>query len=164
MLLICLTFSVHVAKDEVVKQKSASTSVKTFHLIDAKRQAGETRASRSEVRKPVGKKGVSHSSHSATKSNKEKYSARKQPLNKKVSLTGIAACIGKYESGNNPTAQNPVSSASGYYQFTNGTWGNYKGYARAKDAPLSVQTERFYQIWAGGKGAHHWQVRHKCGY
>lgn len=82
----------------------------------------------------------------------------------KVALSGIARCIGKYESGNNPKAQNPTTTASGYYQFVNGTWNHYKGYARAKDAPLSVQTEKFYQVWNGGKGAGNWVTAHKCGY
>lgn len=79
-------------------------------------------------------------------------------------LSGIARCIGKYESGNNPKAQNRTTTASGYYQFVNGTWNGYGGYKRAKDAPLSVQTAKFKQVWAGGKGAHHWVVAHKCGY
>lgn len=34
------------------------------------------------------------------------------------------------------------SSASGYFQYLNGTWGGYGGYKRAMDAPFSVQWER----------------------
>lgn len=82
----------------------------------------------------------------------------------KVGLSSIARCIGKYESGNNPKAQNGTTTASGYYQFVNGTWNHYGGYPTAADAPLSVQTAKFYQIWDGGRGAHHWVVAHKCGY
>lgn len=83
---------------------------------------------------------------------------------KKVRVGGIAACIAKYESGGNPRAQNPNSSASGLYQFIDGTWNNYGGYSRAMHAPVSVQTAKFYEVWAGGRGAHHWVVAHKCGF
>lgn len=60
------------------------------------------------------------------------------------------------ESGGNITAQNPTSTASGKYQFLDSTWAGYGGYARAKDAPESVQDEKFEQTWAGGAGASHW--------
>lgn len=50
--------------------------------------------------------------------------------------------ITQCESGGNPTAQNPHSSASGLYQITDGTWGGYGGYAHAKDAPVAVQTAK----------------------
>lgn len=62
------------------------------------------------------------------------------------------ACIRRHESDRGPyphtrgyQAQNPVSSASGAYQFLDGVWRNvsaragYGGYARAKFAPPSVQ-------------------------
>lgn len=83
---------------------------------------------------------------------------------KKVSLSGIASCIAKYESGGNPRAQNPHSSASGLFQFVDGTWNHFGGYARAMYAPVSVQLKKFYQVWDNGRGAHHWVVAHKCGY
>jgi hypothetical protein len=165
MLLICFTFVSVSAKEEGVKEKSASTSIKSIHLVDAKRQAGEIRASRSEVRKPAKKKqSVSHSSHSKPKGNNKKHFEKKRPEERKTSLTGIAACIAKYESGGNPRAENPNSTASGLYQFIKGTWNNYKGYAEAKDAPVSVQTEKFYQVWDNGRGASQWVVSGRCGY
>jgi hypothetical protein len=83
---------------------------------------------------------------------------------KKVVLGGIAACIAKYESGGNPRAQNPHSTASGLYQFVNGTWNHFGGYARAMYAPVSVQTAKFYQVWNGGRGSGNWVTAHKCGY
>src|SRR5688572_28612573 len=42
------------------------------------------------------------------------------------------------------------SGASGCWQFMPGTWGGYKGFANAADAPVAVQNERAAQVWAGG--------------
>jgi hypothetical protein len=82
----------------------------------------------------------------------------------KVSMSGIASCIAKYESGGNPRAQNRHSTASGLFQFIDGTWNHFGGYARAMYAPVSVQLKKFYQVWNGGRGAGNWVVAHKCGY
>lgn len=98
------------------------------------------------------------------KTYKVKKKVTKKTRTHKVRVSGIAACIAKYESGGNPRAQNPSSSASGLYQFIDGTWNHYGGYSRAMYAPVSVQTSKFYQIWDGGRGAHNWVVAHKCGY
>lgn len=64
------------------------------------------------------------------------------------SLEAIRKCIAWRESRNRPTAKNKTSTASGLYQFIDGTWNNYKGYAHAWQAPASVQTEKFYKSWA----------------
>lgn len=60
------------------------------------------------------------------------------------------------ESGGDPRAQNPTSSASGLFQITDGTWGGYGGYKHAKDAPVSVQEERAAQVWDHGRGCGNW--------
>lgn len=58
----------------------------------------------------------------------------------------VLAC----ESGGNPTADNPspASSASGLWQFLDGTWAGYGGYARAMHAPPSVQHDAAFALWS----------------
>jgi len=67
-----------------------------------------------------------------------------------------SCCILRRESGGNIRAQNPVSSASGKWQFLDSTWAGYGGYQHAKDAPAGVQDERARIVYAGGAGAGHW--------
>ena len=54
-------------------------------------------------------------------------------------LGAILATIRTLESGGDYAAESSSSTASGAYQFVDSTWGGYGGYARAKDAPPSVQ-------------------------
>lgn len=83
-------------------------------------------------------------------------------------IDGIEVCNGttlptcgivKRESGFNPRAKNPRSSASGLYQFINGTWRTCgTGYPTAMSAPVRVQVACARKIWANGRGASHWRL------
>ena len=57
-------------------------------------------------------------------------------------LEWFLAGLRQHESGDRNVENQSGSSASGYYQYIDGTWNNYQGYARAMDAPFSVQHER----------------------
>jgi len=83
-------------------------------------------------------------------------------------IDGIEVCNGttlptcrivQRESGFNPRAKNPRSTASGLYQFINGTWRTCgTGYPTAMSAPVRVQVECARKIWANGRGASHWRL------
>lgn len=85
-----------------------------------------------------------------------------------VLVEGIVVCNGrdlptcgivKRESGFNPRAENPTSTASGLYQFIDGTWRACRtGYGHASYAPVSVQVKCARQIWDNGRGASHWRL------
>lgn len=62
------------------------------------------------------------------------------------------------ESGGDIRAQNPVSTASGKWQFLDSTWAGFGGYAKARLAPESVQDEKARILWAGGAGCSHWNA------
>jgi hypothetical protein len=66
--------------------------------------------------------------------------------------------VKRCESGGNYQAQNSGSSASGAWQIIDGTWGGYGGYEHAKDAPPELQDEKAALLWAGGRGASHWEA------
>ena len=58
---------------------------------------------------------------------------------------GFLACVRAHESGGNYRAENPISTASGAYQFLDSTWrtmsarAGHSGWGHAADAPPSVQ-------------------------
>lgn len=71
----------------------------------------------------------------------------------------VAAC----ESNGDPRAENPVSSASGLYQFLDSTWTMVSGLpAPASAYPEHVQTAMFWRLWDEGRGASHWAPSRKC--
>jgi hypothetical protein len=67
-------------------------------------------------------------------------------------------------------AQNGVSSASGAFQFVDGTWnwvwqdliGEDPPTARARDAEPHEQLRAFFTLWKDGEGAHHWDASRSC--
>lgn len=169
---LSLSFLVNPATDKSESLPVTQMQALAYHnqavtLASARREAVE-RASRSEERKIARKKWRKQQARLEKQRAREAAQAaaavEEVPAQERVNLSGIAACIAKYESGGNPTAENPNSSASGLYQFIDGTWNNYGGYSRAMYAPVSVQTEKFYQVWDNGRGAGNWVVAYKCGY
>jgi LysM repeat protein len=77
-----------------------------------------------------------------------------------IDLGPIVAC----ESGGNPRAQNPSSTASGTYQMLDSTWAAYGGRAfaaRAKDATPAQQTEVAERLYAA-RGLSPWAASRHC--
>lgn len=69
----------------------------------------------------------------------------------------IRRCIVARESGGDPRAQNPVSSASGLYQFLASSWvATTKLPAPARAYSRKVQTGAFWRLFDGGRGRGHW--------
>lgn len=83
-------------------------------------------------------------------------------------IRDLGMCIRAHESHHNPNAENPVSTASGAYQYLDGTWQGVAKwvkvngvrvaaeYRRASDAPYWVQDAAFiHTIQRGGIRAWH---------
>lgn len=66
----------------------------------------------------------------------------------------ILRTIRTLESGSNYTARATGSSASGAYQFIDGTWENYGGYRSAADAPPPIQDAKAAEHVTGILDAH----------
>ncbi len=63
-------------------------------------------------------------------------------------LGAILSTIKAMESGGDYTVAAATSTASGAYQFLDTSWGGYGGYARAKDAPPTVQDAKAAELAA----------------
>ena len=75
---------------------------------------------------------------------------------------GFLACVRRHESGGNYQAQNPVSTASGAYQYLRSTWltmsarAGHAGYPTARSAPPWVQDAvAVYTVNSGWASAWH---------
>ena len=74
-----------------------------------------------------------------------------------------AEAIRRCESDGIYTAENPVSSASGAYQFISSTWTAVTGLKPPASAyPREVQDAAFRELWDDGAGAHHWNPSRHC--
>lgn len=103
---------------------------------------------------PPGTKRVRAASASSVKTwTREPGTVNGYPCGGDLPTCAVLAC----ESGGNPVAQNPRSTASGLWQILDGTWAGFGGYARAVHAPVDVQNEKARLLWAGGAGAFHWR-------
>lgn len=80
-------------------------------------------------------------------------------------VVNFLGCVIKHESANTPNpvvAQNPRSSASGLFQFVDGTWRTLSsrygvpGYSKARHAPAKVQIYVAYKTVQDG-GRSHWK-------
>lgn len=88
---------------------------------------------------------------------KEQENRLAQVIKDNPLLRKIAEC----ESGNNPISENKHSTASGTFQFLDSSWGNYKGYQRAKDAPEIVQWDKAVETY-NKSGTSGWNASRSC--
>ncbi|HMG40838.1 MAG TPA: transglycosylase family protein [Acidimicrobiales bacterium] len=102
------------------------------------------------------------SESSSANQSSQQTSTYQAPEQQPVYSGGGGSCVPDYivqrESGGDYGAENPTSTASGKYQFLDGTWNGYGGYQHASDAPPAVQDARACEVWANGAGASHWAV------
>lgn len=77
------------------------------------------------------------------------------------SLPLILKTIRYCESKDNYLAENRRSTASGAYQALDGTFNNYQGYARAKDAPKYVQDQFALELYQR-RGTSPWNASKSC--
>ena len=79
------------------------------------------------------------------------YSGPKRPtpvVGRDLDIGQVTDWIRKKESSGNYTALNrekPGNTASGAYQYTDGTWNGYGGYSKAMLAPKHIQDRRFQE-------------------
>lgn len=78
-------------------------------------------------------------------------------------LPDVAYSIRWCESGDVYTAENPISSASGGWQFIDSTWTEVTGLTPPASAwPEHVQDAAFLELWDDGNGASHWFASRGC--
>lgn len=100
----------------------------------------------SDVPSPSSQSQSSSSQSQASASQSSTDSNTPAPAAGSSDIPSWATCIVERESGGNPQAQNPSSSASGLFQDLSSTWDNYDGYSSAGQAPASVQIQFNQQL------------------
>lgn len=155
------------ANDKLANQK-AMAEKKAKELLEAEKKAREIAAARAERERQA---ALEAAAEKARKERQENYKPVEikpkvtQPTQNHVAPGGIAACIRKYESGGNYTAQNPSSTASGAYQFLDSTWQAVTGLSgRAMNYSPAQQDAAFWKLWDNGRGASQWVTAGMCGY
>lgn len=87
------------------------------------------------------------------------WTAYVEPPPATIASTTVAHC----ESGNRALLKNPASSASGIWQFLDGTWEWVTGLEPpARAYPRHIQRAAFDKLWNGGRGASHWEPSRYC--
>jgi len=93
---------------------------------------------------------------------------REPPVSRSAPTAAIRllTCVVHHESRGNPRAENPRSTASGLFQFLDGTWRHYarhvpsaRKYGHASHAPAAVQWQVALLAVKWG-GRHHWDGTH----
>jgi hypothetical protein len=156
------------ADDKRANQKAAAAE-RVRKIAEAEKRAQEKKAR--EIAEANRKAALEAAAEKARKQRQENYKPRvykpkvTQPVQNHVAPGGIAACIRKYESGGNYTAQNPSSTASGAYQFLDTTWQAVTGLpGRAMNYSPAQQDAAFWKLWNNGRGASQWVTAGMCGY
>lgn len=153
------------ANDKLDNQK-AMAEKKAKEFLEEKRRAQKERA------RKIAEQERARLALAAEKARKQRQENSKpviikpkvtQPTYNHVAPGGVAACIRKYESGGNYTAQNPSSTASGAYQFLDSTWQGVTGLpGRAMNYSPATQDAAFWKLWDNGRGASQWVTAYHC--
>lgn len=152
----------HVSAAEISRANSA-------RFLEAKRVEAAQRADRArrvaleEKRKKAHDEAVKKAAQKKTEKKTEKKAAAKaEKKAPQKSIGGIQARIRWCESRNDYNAQNKNSSASGAYQFLDGTWRSVTGLSgSAKDYSPAVQDEAFRKLYAKS-GTSPWNASKGC--